>query len=134
MLILATKPDQVPAALAEISGAFTKNHLLISIAAGVTLSKLETALPAGARVIRVMPNTPALVGESASAFALGKAATAADALRQNGHGVILHSTSVGDNSLIGMGSTLLNRSRIGKNCIIGANALVTEAASVTSHA
>jgi len=78
VLILATKPDQVPAALAEISGAFTKDHLLISIAAGVTLAKLENALPAGARVIRVMPNTPALVGAGASAFALGKSATAAD--------------------------------------------------------
>ena len=78
VLILATKPDQVPTALAEISGAFTKNHLLISIAAGVTISKLENLLPAGARVIRVMPNTPALVGEAASAFALGKSATAAD--------------------------------------------------------
>ena len=43
-----------------------------------------------------------------------------------GHGVILHSTRVGDNSLIGMGATLLNRSRIGKNCIVGANTLVTE--------
>jgi pyrroline-5-carboxylate reductase len=78
VLILTTKPDQVPVALAEISGAFTKNHLLISIAAGVTLAKLENALPAGARVIRVMPNTPALVGEGASAFALGKSATTAD--------------------------------------------------------
>jgi pyrroline-5-carboxylate reductase len=78
VLILATKPDQVTAALAEISSAFTKNHLLISIAAGVTISKLENLLPAGARVIRVMPNTPALVGEAASAFALGKSATAAD--------------------------------------------------------
>jgi len=78
VLILATKPDQVAAALAEISGAFTKNHLLISIAAGVTLARLENALPAGARVIRVMPNTPALVGEGASAFTLGKSATAMD--------------------------------------------------------
>ena len=78
VLILATKPDQVSAALAEISGAFTKSHLLISIAAGVTLAKLEAALPVGARVIRVMPNTPALVGEAASAFALGKNATAVD--------------------------------------------------------
>ena len=43
-----------------------------------------------------------------------------------GHNVILHSASVGDNSLIGMGATLLDRSRIGKNCIVGANALVTE--------
>jgi pyrroline-5-carboxylate reductase len=79
VLILATKPDQVAAALAEISGAFTKKHLLISIAAGVTLAKLEAALPAGARVIRVMPNTPALVGAGASAFAPGKNASVADA-------------------------------------------------------
>ena len=78
VLILATKPDQVAAALAEISSVFTQNHLVISIAAGVTLAKLEAALPAGARVIRVMPNTPALVGAGASGFALGKNATAAD--------------------------------------------------------
>jgi pyrroline-5-carboxylate reductase len=78
VLILATKPDQVAAVLEEISGVFTKNHLLISIAAGVTLSKLENNLPAGARVIRVMPNTPALVGAGASAFALGKSATTAN--------------------------------------------------------
>ena len=78
ILILATKPDQVAAALAEISGAFTQKHLVISIAAGVTLAKLEAALPGGARVIRVMPNTPALVGAGASGFALGKNATAAD--------------------------------------------------------
>ena len=43
-----------------------------------------------------------------------------------GHKVILHSTTVGDNSLIGMGSTLLNRSKIGKNCLIGANTLIAE--------
>jgi pyrroline-5-carboxylate reductase len=78
VLILATKPDQVTTALAEISGAFTRDHLLISIAAGVTLAKLEAALPAGARVVRVMPNTPALVGAGASGYALGKNATAAD--------------------------------------------------------
>jgi len=78
VLILATKPDQVPAALAEIRDAFGKGHLLISIAAGVTLARIEAVLPSGARVIRVMPNTPALVGEAATAFALGKAATSAD--------------------------------------------------------
>ncbi len=43
-----------------------------------------------------------------------------------GHRVILHSTTVEDGSLIGMGSTLLNRSRIGRNCLVGANSLVTE--------
>ncbi|HEY1632235.1 MAG TPA: gamma carbonic anhydrase family protein [Rhizomicrobium sp.] len=43
-----------------------------------------------------------------------------------GHRVILHSTSIGDNTLIGMGSILLNRSKIGKNCLIGANTLIAE--------
>src|SRR5579859_2984708 len=78
VLILAVKPDQCSSVLAGLRGNFTGNQLLISIAAGVTLTKLEDALPAGTRVIRVMPNTPALVGAGASAFALGKSATAAD--------------------------------------------------------
>ena len=43
-----------------------------------------------------------------------------------GHRVILHGTTIGDNSLVGMGSTLLNRSKIGKNCLIGANSLISE--------
>jgi len=79
ILILAVKPDQVAGVLSELKSAWTKKHLLISIAAGVTISKIENLLPTGSRVIRVMPNTPALVGESASAFALGKNATPADA-------------------------------------------------------
>jgi len=79
VLFLAVKPDQVPAVLAEIREHFTAKHLLISIAAGVPLAKLEAALDDGARVIRVMPNTPALVGASASAFATGKAALPEDA-------------------------------------------------------
>jgi pyrroline-5-carboxylate reductase len=78
VLVLATKPDQVPAALAEIAPAFSKDKLLISIAGGVTLAKLEGALPAGARIVRVMPNTPALVGAGAAGFAPGKNATPAD--------------------------------------------------------
>jgi len=78
VLVLATKPDQTAAVLAEIHDGFTRRHLLISIAAGVPTTKLEAALPAGARVIRVMPNTPALLGASASGFALGQRATRAD--------------------------------------------------------
>ena len=78
VLILATKPDQVAAVLAEIHPHFTSHHLLVSIAAGVTLAKLQAGLPTGARVIRVMPNTPALIGAGASAYALGAHATAAD--------------------------------------------------------
>ena len=79
VLILAVKPDQVAPLLAEVRSHFTTQHLLISIAAGVPLTRLESGLPTGARVIRVMPNAPALVGASASAFALGKSATPEDA-------------------------------------------------------
>jgi pyrroline-5-carboxylate reductase len=80
VLIVAVKPEQVAAVLGEVHEKLKakKNYLLLSIAAGVTIAKLEAALPTGARVVRVMPNTPALIGESASAYALGKNATAAD--------------------------------------------------------
>jgi len=43
-----------------------------------------------------------------------------------GHGVILHSCTIGENSLIGMGATILNGAKIGRNSLVGANALVTE--------
>lgn len=79
VIFLAVKPDQVASALAEVREHFTGGHLLLSIAAGVPIAKLEGGLGAGARVIRVMPNTPALVGESATAFATGSSATRADA-------------------------------------------------------
>lgn len=79
ILIVAVKPDQVEGALQEVAGKLTDRHLVVSIAAGVTLARLAGALQKRARVIRVMPNTPALVGASASAFALGGVATADDA-------------------------------------------------------
>ncbi len=84
VLVLAVKPDQVATVLNEIKPAFTAKHLLISIAAGVTLAKLEAGLPLRARVIRVMPNTPALVGAGASGYALGSHANSEDGeLAQN---------------------------------------------------
>lgn len=79
VLIVAVKPGLVGEILKASHGDFTPKHLLISIAAGVTLTQLEAVLPENARVIRVMPNTPALVGASASAFALGKGAGRQDA-------------------------------------------------------
>ena len=78
VLLLAVKPGHVNGVLAEIRGQLTERHLLISIAAGVPLVRLEGGLEAGARIIRVMPNTPALVGASATGFALGKAARPED--------------------------------------------------------
>lgn len=78
-LFLAVKPHHAREVLAEIRPDFTEKHLLISIAAGVTLATLESALGTEARLIRVMPNTPALVGASASAYALNKSAQPGDA-------------------------------------------------------
>jgi pyrroline-5-carboxylate reductase len=78
VLVLAVKPDQVAGVLGEIRGGFGKEHLLISIAAGVPLARLEGGLGEGARVIRVMPNTPALVGASATAYAPGHSALPED--------------------------------------------------------
>jgi len=78
VLVIAVKPAQVTDALAELRRCLTEKHLSISIAAGIPLAKLQAALGDGARVIRVMPNTPALVGASATAIALGDFATPED--------------------------------------------------------
>ena len=78
VVLLAVKPDQVAGVLKEIRAQFTLKHLLLSIAAGVSLAKLENSLGNGARVIRAIPNTPALVGASATAYAPGRNATAED--------------------------------------------------------
>lgn len=79
VIFLSVKPGQVDEVLREIKPLFKKGHLLISIAAGITLARLQAGLPKGARVIRVMPNTPALVGASATGFSLGSAAGPTDA-------------------------------------------------------
>jgi pyrroline-5-carboxylate reductase len=79
IVILAVKPDQVGSVLAALQSALTADHLLISIAAGVPLARLAEPLDSGTRVVRVMPNTPALVGASASAYAMGEGTQPADA-------------------------------------------------------
>ncbi len=79
VLILAVKPDQVASVLAQLRPVLSaERHLLVSIAAGIPLAAMESAAP-GQRFIRVMPNAPALVGASASAFVTGSAARAEDA-------------------------------------------------------
>lgn len=80
-VILAVKPYDVATALQSIkdakTGVLTK-PLWISIAAGKSLSTLQSFLPEGARICRVMPNTPALIGEGMSAFAMSENATKED--------------------------------------------------------
>ncbi len=76
VLVLCVKPPDALAALREID---TAGKLVLSIVAGLTIATLEAAAGSGARVIRVMPNTPALVHKGAAGFALGQHATEADA-------------------------------------------------------
>ena len=78
-LILAVKPQVMGVVLDSIKASVTSAHLLISIAAGIPLSFMESHLSGcQCRLIRVMPNTPALVQEGASALSPGSLATEAD--------------------------------------------------------
>jgi pyrroline-5-carboxylate reductase len=76
LLILCVKPGDVPAALRE-AGDLT-GKLLISIAAGVPLRRLREWAPGEPRLIRVMPNTPALIGQGAAAYAAADGVTDGD--------------------------------------------------------
>jgi pyrroline-5-carboxylate reductase len=78
VIVLAVKPQVMAAVLAEIRPHVGPRHLVVSIAAGVTLKTLADALGSGTRLVRVMPNTPCLVGASASGYAAGSAATPDD--------------------------------------------------------
>ncbi len=74
LVLLAVKPQQMKQLLAENGTAFPPNALVVSIAAGVSTRQIEMALPQGCPVVRVMPNTPALLGEGMAAVAGGKRA------------------------------------------------------------
>ena len=78
IIIVALKPGVVRQVLPGLAPAITGSKLVVSIAAGITLAELEGMLSGGSRVVRVMPNTPCLVGSGASGFALGSAATRED--------------------------------------------------------
>ena len=61
-------------------------------------------------IIHVDPNTPVTIGNNCTI----------------GHNAIIHGCTIGNNSLVGMGATILNNAKIGNNCLVGAGALVTE--------
>ena len=71
VVIVAVKPQDVDALLAEIDPAVGAQHLIVSVAAGVPTARLERHLPAGTAVVRCIPNTPALVGEAMTAICAG---------------------------------------------------------------
>jgi len=78
IVVLAVKPQMMEEVLKGIAPVLRKETLVISIAAGIPASKIEAVLGDGARVVRVMPNTPALIGKGASALAAGTLADEAD--------------------------------------------------------
>jgi pyrroline-5-carboxylate reductase len=78
IIILAVKPQNMAATLKEISPVIDKSKLVISIAAGITTSFIEKSLNSGVRVVRVMPNTPALIGKGAAAVTGGNRAKNTD--------------------------------------------------------
>ncbi|MFZ2445549.1 MAG: pyrroline-5-carboxylate reductase [Syntrophobacteraceae bacterium] len=76
IILLAVKPQVMPSVLGKLRDHISGNRLVISIAAGVPLAMLEAELPKGTSVVRVMPNTPALVLQGASALSRGKSVSA----------------------------------------------------------
>lgn len=77
-IVLAVKPQDSLAVLDAIRDRVTPRHRIISIVAGKTTATLGEHLPAGTRLVRVMPNTPSLVGLGATGVAAGAHATAED--------------------------------------------------------
>jgi len=79
VVFVAVKPNLVADALESVRAVLAPDTLVVSIAAGVPLAEIGRHLENGAPTIRAMPNTPCLVGMSATAYALGPHATDADA-------------------------------------------------------
>jgi pyrroline-5-carboxylate reductase len=71
VLLLAVKPQDIDTLLARLGGVVDAGHLVVSVAAGVPTARIEAALPAGTPVVRVMPNTPALVDQGMSVLSPG---------------------------------------------------------------
>jgi pyrroline-5-carboxylate reductase len=78
LILLAVKPQVMGRVLKDLSGKVTTRTLVISIAAGVTLSGIEKGIGKKVRAVRVMPNTPALIGEGISALCFNRNVTAQD--------------------------------------------------------
>ncbi|HSE10725.1 MAG TPA: pyrroline-5-carboxylate reductase [Nocardioidaceae bacterium] len=70
-VVLVVKPQDMDDALKEIAPHIRPGQLVVSLAAGITTAFLEARLPSGAAVVRVMPNTPALVDEGMAAISRG---------------------------------------------------------------
>lgn len=79
-VVLAVKPQVMARVLDECAGEFHQGQVVISIAAGITTAFIESRVGTGIPVVRVMPNTPALVGEAMSPYCLGRHGSSEQAL------------------------------------------------------
>ncbi|XP_059922312.1 pyrroline-5-carboxylate reductase 3 [Gadus macrocephalus] len=79
LVFVAVKPHLVPEILLEISQLVTQKHIIVSVAAGVTLATLELLLPKDSVILRLMPNLPCLLLEGALLFSRGSSAKPEDA-------------------------------------------------------
>lgn len=78
VVVLAVKPQVMGRALAQIAPGIDASKLIVSVAAGVPIAAIEHKLGRGVRIVRAMPNTPALVGAGATAIACSEHATPED--------------------------------------------------------
>jgi len=77
-VVLVVKPQDMAAVVDEIAPSLRPGHLVVSLAAGITTAFIEARVPDGVAVVRVMPNTPALVDEGMSAVSGGSLASEED--------------------------------------------------------
>ncbi len=78
LVVVAVKPQDISAVLGEIASAVTSDQVILSVAAGVTTTFIESHLSPEARVVRAMPNAPSLVHEGIAGIAAGRSAGEAD--------------------------------------------------------
>ncbi|KAM3928191.1 pyrroline-5-carboxylate reductase 3 [Leptodactylus fuscus] len=74
VILLATKPHVIPQVLVEVTSAVTADHVIVSMAAGVSLHTLEKLVPSGARLLRMCPNLPCVIQEGSVVFSRGSCA------------------------------------------------------------
>jgi pyrroline-5-carboxylate reductase len=72
-VVLAVKPQVMPQVLDELAGKLETEQLVISVAAGITLSRISAVLGSGQPMVRCMPNTPALIGKGITGMCAGAA-------------------------------------------------------------
>jgi pyrroline-5-carboxylate reductase len=100
LVVLSVKPQVMNKLLAEIAPALNERKLVISIAAGVPIAAIERKLGHGVRIVRTMPNTPALVGAGATALSAGEHATDEDLRQARALFDAIGKTAVVDESLL----------------------------------